>query len=211
MHNYPPGQYIATHFRCAIDFSVLGLNISQQEALEILAEKGFCYVQADLAEIARKEIGASIYEVGALPNEAPGIVNCRTIIKWLYSKKGVWLPAHMSGLGISVSPEDLCEGDLVYVTDPHSPSGGHVGMASDAKTVFHANRGIGLVEEPFDTFSKKDGVELRGIRRIIVNLENTLTLTCPPECYIEWSGDIASIIRRELGAREKLNRRQLQK
>jgi len=201
-------EYQAVGNRCAVDFSLLRLPISDQEALAKLEEKGFKKIEVDLISLARKCIGLSRYRRGARLYEAPSIVDCSSLIKWLYGQRGIWLPRRsiqQRTLGEDVQLDGLIAGDVIFVSgwidyyDCNLSDGvGHVGIATGDGTVVHAaNKKVGVVESPLVKFSKND--KFRGIRRYIPKGVEIVTLETPKEREVEIADDIRWIILQTLG------------
>jgi cell wall-associated NlpC family hydrolase len=189
-----------------VDFRQFKLPISKQEALDILCRKGFQVVPVDVVDLARKCIGQSLYRRSARFYQAPFVVDCSTLSKWLYSKAGIWLPRHsidQRKMGSVISAEERKAGDLVFIQgaipywheDP-SDGVGHVGMCTKEGTVIHAaNSKRGVVEDEFDLFVGSVD-SFRGIRRI--GVAEVITLESPNNRIVEWSGEIQNIILQNL-------------
>ncbi|MBU1292730.1 C40 family peptidase [Patescibacteria group bacterium] len=188
-------QYRAVGKRCAIDLSDTG--VSEQEAAEILERLGFIQIQVDLSVLARGRIGESIYHRGVSILEAPGVVDCSSLIKWLFAQKGIWLPrlcVQQYMYTESICVEQIQAGDVLYTSgvlnlydqDP-SHGVGHVGLATSETTVVHAvgkNRGVKEVSLERFYGARK----LQGIRRF--SKETTATFIVPESHIVEWSDDI---------------------
>ncbi len=198
MHGYPVGSYYAVAQVCAVDFNYFDLPLSRDEIMSILGSKGFINQRVDMAERGRASIGVAKYQQDASDRLSPEIVNCKSFIKWLYGQKGILLPCNFGGIGVRVGREGLSVGDLVYVSDPGAPSGGHVGMATNDATIIHATREVGVTETSFYNFIKGEGVALRMIKRIIATPNDTLTFLCPPDQCVVCSNDIVAVVEREL-------------
>ena len=85
-------EYRAVENRCAVILDSLGLSISREETLTILNRKGFAVVAVNIISLARRCIGTSQYRRGARLSEAPAVFDCSSFTKWLYGKRGIWLP-----------------------------------------------------------------------------------------------------------------------
>jgi len=199
--------YYSVGNRCAVDFAEMRLPIPLSQVLEILKEKGFQEVEVNLVEIARKLVGVSEYRRGARPNEAPQIVDCSSLIVWLYGQKGIWLPRltiQQREFGTQVNTCRMRAGDLVFTSGykDHLPTDqtegvGHVGMATNDETVIHAaGRLVGVIESSLQDFIGEK--ELRGRKRIIPDNSHIFTFITPDEQEIEWSDDIRWIILESL-------------
>ena len=196
-------KYRAVGTRCAVIIQDLKLPISDREALRILKQNGFRVIEVDLIALARNCVGQSIYNRGARPSEAPAIVDCSSFTKYLYGQRGIWLPRRsiqQREYGEIVSISDIVGGELVFVSGwinyyyNHPSDGvGHVGIATDQKTVVHAaDKTTGIVESPIDKFVEKN--RLRGIRRYIPLDRKVITLETPPRREVEITDDLRWII-----------------
>lgn len=185
--------YRPVHGLIGVDFSLLDLPISQEEALAVLKKDGYEDMPTrDILVDARAcKDGASLYRRYASINQAPEIVHCATFIRWLYGNLGIWLPKTaflLREYGMMVQEGDHQVGDLIfsssrrsigyYWTDEHDGVG-HVGMVSGNNTVIHAaNSKLNIIEESFEDFYT-DYRGFRGIRRIVPDLKNLVTLKIP--------------------------------
>ena len=167
-------NYRAVENRCAVDSAALRLPIPHQDVLAILATKGFKVLHVDIVDLARLCVGTSKYRRGAKPSEAPTVVDCSSLTKWLYGQCGVWLPRRsiqQRELGEVVHPYKILAGDLVfssgwidYYLDDPADGVGHVGIATGNATIIHAaNKKRGVIESPLETFIGK--TRFRGARR----------------------------------------------
>lgn len=155
--------YRAVGNYCAVDFENFDLPILQKEAMLILKRKDFGVVDVNIVSLARERIGTSEYRRNARLSEAPSVFDCSTFTKWLYGQRGIWLPRRsiqQRELGDTVSLRELKAGDLVfksglidYFLDDPSDGVGHVGIATDEKTIIHAaNSKTGIIEVPTCVF-----------------------------------------------------------
>lgn len=202
-------EYRAVGNRCAVDLDALNLPIPRPDILSILARKGFVTVDVDIIHLARMCIGTSRYRRGARLSEAPAFVDCSCFVKWLYACRGVWLPRRsiqQFRLGTSIRLEDVRGGDLIftsgwrnYYDDDPSNGVGHVGIATEDRTVVHAaGRTSGVVETPLETFVGKR--KFRGARRHIPHGSDVLTLEAPAGRDVETSDDIRWIVLQSLSS-----------
>lgn len=199
-------KYHAVGNRCAVDFSEFRLLISAEQSLEILQKKGFSKIDVDVVLLARSFMGIAEYRRSARLQEAPGIFDCSSFVKWLYGQKGIWLPrrsVQQREFGSLVNFCDIKAGDVVfvsglidyYVSDPFDGVG-HVGIATESGTVIHAaSRKAGIIESPYSDFVKKG---LRGIRRMVTDKRTFYTFETPIEREVECSDDIYWIILQNL-------------
>ena len=105
----------------------------------------------------------------------------------------MWLPRHSISqrdyCPIAVESNDVRAGDLVFTTgkknyfwDNPDDSVGHVGIATGEGAVIHAaNSKLDVIESDWDDFIK----EPRGIKRMIPNEENVVTIEFPDGKIIE--------------------------
>ncbi len=204
-------NYRSAKRRCAVDFKSLNLPISEQQALEILAKKGFSTVEVDLVQLARQPMRPPFivprYKRGAKLSEFPHFVDCSSFTQWLYNMRGILLPRRsiqQRECGQVVNQENTSAGDLVftrgyinyYRTDPLQGVG-HVGIVTDCKTVIHATSGERAIQEvALKDFI--DGPKFRGARRYISHDRKVVTLELPYESEVQQSDDIRWIILQSL-------------
>ncbi|MDO8663412.1 MAG: NlpC/P60 family protein [Candidatus Wildermuthbacteria bacterium] len=200
-------EYRAVGNRCAVDIEALQLPISHKEALNLLASKGFSVVEVDLIALARKCIGESQYRRGARPSEAPSVVDCSSLMKWLYGQLGIWLPRRsiqQRELGETIQLDEIIAGDLVftsswlnYYLDNPSDGVGHVGIATNDNMVIHAaNKKAGVIETPLSRFVSE--TTFRGARRYIPKNREIFTLETPTDREVESADDIKWIVLQSL-------------
>lgn len=196
-------KYRAVGNRCAVNLASLNLPISDDEALKVLEGEGFRRLEVDVVELARRRLGRSEYRRSARPSESPGIVDCSSLMKWLYSQKGIWLPRRtiqQRELGESLMVEEVIAGDLVFTSgcidyyyDDPADGVGHVGIVTYGRTVIHAaNSRAGVIEEELETFLKTR--HFRGARRYISKGAKVLTFETPEEREVEIADDLRWII-----------------
>lgn len=202
--------YRAVGNRCAVCFEDLHLPIPTEKCLLMLQERGFSTIEVDLVALARECVGQAKYRRGARLSKAPNVFDCSSFVKWLYGQKGIWLPRRsiqQREFGVEALKEELRAGDLVfasgfidyYIDDP-ADGVGHVGIATENRTVVHAaNSKVGLVESSFENFVGEIGEScFRGIRRLLPRDKKIYTLITPPDREIEWSDDIRWVILQNL-------------
>jgi hypothetical protein len=196
-------EYRAVGNRCAVDLSLLKLPIDNNQATAILRENGFSILDVDIFALAQQCVGVSQYFRGAKPNLAPKIVDCSSLIKWLFAQKGIWLPRRsiqQRELGYSVALNQVISGDLIftsgemnYFIDDPNDGVGHVGMVLDQKTVIHATkRENGVTVDSLEKFLENR--KFRGIRRYINEKSTVLTIEVPENRQIETADDFRWII-----------------
>lgn len=200
-------EYRAVGNRCAFDFDVLCPLISREEILKILFKEGFKTLNVDIVKIARERIGKSRYRRGAKITEAPEVVDCSSLIKWLYAQRGIWLPRRsiqQRELGEAIGLSDIIGGDVVFVSGKidyylYNPSNGvgHVGIATNDKTVIHAANGkLGVVETPLEEFASE--LKFRGVRRYVTNDRQIITFETLACRLVETADDIKWIVIQSL-------------
>lgn len=161
--------------RIAVNLENLQLAISNEQAMSILEKLGFIQQKIDLVALARNLIGRTEYRRGAKPGQAPKIVDCSSMTKWLYGQTGIWL----SRYSIDQRDEGLATtepqaGDLAfaagwknYYWHDQNDGVGHVGMVTGNDSVIHAaNSQRGVVEDPLDVFFSNPH-KFRGFRRYL--------------------------------------------
>ena len=199
-------NYRAVSTRCAVDFATLNLSITEEAALEILNSAGFHVVSVDISAEARAMVGKSAYKRGAQITEAPHVVDCSSLTKWVYGRCGIWLPRRsiqQFEFGRRVDDEERMEGDLIftsgyrdYYPDDSSLRIGHVGMVTSEMTVIHAaSRLRGVVEEELALFLQRQ--KIQAVCRFLGS-GNTLVLETPERRHVETADDIRWIILQRL-------------
>lgn len=192
--------FVGSNDRCAVDFETLKLAIDDTTALAVLEQLGYKQVHESITQLACTRIGRSQYKRNCQQSEAPDFVDCSSFVKWIYARKGIWLPRHpidqrYSGQDIT----DCCkqvllqEGDLLFSTgrrnlywDTSSSGVGHVGIVSSNHTVIHAaNSKVGIIEQPLDKILQT--WPNRGVVRIITHPSRTYTLENNPHRIVECS------------------------
>lgn len=196
-------KYFGVGGRCAVNLESLNLPINREEILRILFENGFRLVNLDMITLARECINSSIYRRGARPSEAPTIVDCSSLIKWLYAMRGIWIPRRsiqQREVGEVVSRNNVLKDDVVftsgfidYYLDDPSDGVGHVGIATGEGTVIHAaGKKIGVIESAFEYFAPE--AKFRGVRRYVPMEREVFTFITPPNREIETSDDFKWVI-----------------
>lgn len=198
--------YRAVNNRCLVDFNQLDLPISKTEALAILEKRGFQVLVCSVVALAQSLVGNAAYRRGARLQEAPAVLDCSGLTKWVYGQVGVWLPRRaiqQREYGFSTELSDLQPGDLVFVSgwidryvDDPSDGVGHVGIFVGNNKVAHAaNKKVGGVYSLLDRFARNH--DFRGARRI-AQLEHSTVLLLPEGREVETSDDIRWIILENL-------------
>lgn len=200
-------EYRAVGNRCTVDLQALNISLPDDKVLAILERKGFKVIDVDIIALARKCIGTSRYRRGAKPSEAPAIVDCSSLVKWLYGQRGIWLPRRsiqQREFGLSVPIEEIGAGDVVFVSgwidyykgDPRDGVG-HVGIATGEGAIIHAANGTSnVVESPFNSFIGK--TEFRGARRYVPKDRTNHVFETPTDREIETADDFRWIVLQSL-------------
>lgn len=203
-------EYRAVGNRCAVILDSLCLSIPREEVLAILNDKEFAVIEVDIIALARQCVVTSQWCYGAKFSEAPAVVDCSSLVKWLYGQRGIWLPRRpiqQRGLGEPVELEEITAGDLVFTSgcvglydkDP-ADSVGHVSIAVDDQNVICATKsglGHGVIEIPRKTLLQQR--EFRGARRFMPQGVEVITFETPLNREVETADDIRWIILRSIG------------
>ncbi len=200
-------NYRSVGNRIAVGFDSLGLPVPRQKALAILGAKGFSVVDVDVVVLARERVGVSRFKRGALSSEAPALVDCSGLMKWLYGQRGIWLPRRsiqQYRLGEKIELENLSAGDAIfttgrinyYMSDP-ADRVGHVALyVGDGKVIHAANSKRDLVECSLYEFLEKK--EFRGARRYVPDSSDVVTLEIPSGFEVEFDDDIRWVVLQTL-------------
>lgn len=203
-------EYRAVGNRCAVNFEVLHLPISPKETLEALYKLGFVKIDVNIVTLARECIGKSKYQRAAKPSQAPGVVDCSSFVKWLYSQLGIWLPRRsiqQRELGEPIDLSSLQAGDLIFVSgfidyfyeDP-ADGVGHVGITTGEQTIIHAkNKKEGVIESSLADFIANG--KFRGARRYVPKDQDIHTFVTPASREVEFSDDIRWIVLQTLSSK----------
>jgi cell wall-associated NlpC family hydrolase len=152
-------------------------------------------------------VGAA-YRRGARLSEAPHVFDCSSLTKYLYGRRGIWIPRRsiqQREIGAAVSLADVRAGDLVFCsgyrdyfdTDP-ADGGGHVGIATGGDMLVHAaNKRLGVTEVTIDAFVGSEDA-FRGARRLMPHSSSIITLQCPESREIETSDDLRWIVLQQM-------------
>lgn len=195
-------MYRAVGNRVAVVLSELNLPVPEERALAILDECGFRRVRPDIENIARGLVGAARYRRGSRIREAPEVVDCSSMIKWIYGQVGICIPRRsiqQRAMGRSIALVEARVGDLVFVSgwqdwyeDDPSDGVGHVGIVVSGKQVVHAaNRKAGIIISPLDRFVHDC---FRGAARFVEDFATLLVFECPARWEVEGSDDLKWIV-----------------
>ena len=199
-------EFISYEGRCALQLSELGLPMTRERVIKVLWRRGFKELPVDFStmmELARECVGKSEYRC-ARPDLAPQVVDCATLLVWLYGQRGIALPRHpiaQRKVGRPVSLTEVRTGDLVFVRgyrplydDDPNDAVGHCGIVTERETVINAaNRKRGVVEEPIEGFVG-NASKFRGVRRIIEDDGDVVTFQIPPGAWVVRSSDLKYFI-----------------
>lgn len=192
--------------RCALQLNELGLPMTRERVIEVLARRGFQKLDVGfvaMIEAARGCIGRSEYRC-VRPEFAPAAVDCATLLIWLYGQRGIALPRHPIAQRKVGRPVDLPEvriGDLLFTQganplydDDPNDAVGHCGIVTERGTVISAaNRKRGVIEEPIGSFVRNMS-QFRGARRIIEDDGDVITFQIPPSAWVVSSYDLKYFI-----------------
>ncbi len=201
-------MYRAVANRVAVDVQALQLPISNEEVLDILTKKGFRSIDVDITQEAQKCIGNAQYVLRAKMSQAPNIVDCSSFVKYLFGKKGIWLPRisiQQRECGEVVNVQHISQGDLIFSTGKYNwfdkdpaDNVGHVCIATSRETVIHASCIHKGVEE-ISILKYLQPNRFRGVRRIMPKNHTLLTLEIPPHVEVETADDLRWIVLSALG------------
>ncbi len=192
-------MFRAVHDRCFVDFTKLNLPISSSETLQILRNKGFRTIDVDIIDEARALINKAEFRLRALTKEAPFVFDCSSFTKWLYGRKGIWIPrlaVQQFEYAAKVDLDSLQQNDLVFTSGYCSRAWhvGHVGLytGNSVITAMIQKTKSGVVEIPLATLLSQR--TLRGIGRILPSPENTTTIITPSIYEVDTSDDIKHLV-----------------
>jgi hypothetical protein len=171
------------------DFNqISGQDFENHEIEILLSKKGFNFKKARVAEALRETIPLCLNAIYKNPSsmrlDAPGAFSCSSLISYLYTEAGVWMPSLSIDkyvFGALILKTDLKFGDLVfsntgvgmvrtetveYKPGTKVPEGvDHVGMYLGENKIIHATKKYGkVVIETFDDFCNTS--KIVGFRRV---------------------------------------------
>lgn len=167
-----------------------------------IAHGGWSILAIDPVTTARALVGHARYRRGARMREAPEVVDCSSLTKWVYGQLGIWIPRRsiqQAEMGLEISIGAQRPGDLIFSSGwrnyyRHDPRRGigHVGLVTDTDAVVHAaSRRVGVVETPIDRWLD-DG--FRGIRRPLP-ARPYWTVDTRPDDEVESTDDLLWMLR----------------
>lgn len=197
--------------RCAIHLP--SLPVQPSVGLAALKQLGFLVEDVSLVALARAHVGRGAYKRGAPIDKAPWIVDCSSLVKWLYAQRGIWLPrrsVQQWSYGVAIEQCDVQAGDLVFTKGyrPYQHSDGtsigHVGIMTDVNRVVSASKvnndryEDGITEVSLTAFAQQR--RICGFRRIIADPADVTTLIVPPNYDIEVEEDVRLLLNDMLKA-----------
>ena len=184
----------AQNFQYKIGFSLKEFNIlsgrtlNQIEIENLLKNKGFDFRKVIVEEILKETILLCMDAVYKNPSsmrlDAPGAFSCSSLISYLYTQAGVWMPSLSIDkyvFGTPISEEELKFGDLVFINSgiglvrtetveylpgTFVPEGvDHVAIYLGNNQILHATKKYGkVVEESLNNL--KNISKIVGFRRV---------------------------------------------
>ncbi|HMR55032.1 MAG TPA: NlpC/P60 family protein [Candidatus Doudnabacteria bacterium] len=196
-YSYVAGE--EEYILCLADVGNWNLGGTTTEYLKIISDLGYEVQTTSIKTLLNLALNQSVYQRGANLLLAPAIVDCSSLVQWLYSQLGVTLPRYtivQRKFGVRVDNCVLQEGDLVFSKGKISRHDGnlndvvgHVGILTEIGTVVHAkNSEFGVVEDSMGEFCK-NSENLRGIARILPETE-WYTIKVPTRTGIQFSSDL---------------------
>lgn len=174
-------------------------GVTEARVLEIATRLGFERQTVDLVNLARACVGVSRYRRGARPEQAPEVVDCSTLTRWLFGKRGIGLRRYAvdqrdEGRRLRAD-ETPRAGDLLFAAGYHAryrddpeDGVGHVGVWTDANTVIHAaNSERGVIEDELCFFASEE--RRRGYVRLLPD-DLLWTFLKPSGVCIEHTDDL---------------------
>jgi len=201
--------------KIAVNLNSLNLPVSDRMALEILEQHDVRTIEVDIQSLARGLVGKAQWKFASRWWERPQYFDCSSLTKWIYGKKGIWLPrrplqqfefCRQYG-DVICSSNDIMVGDLVFLSSPYkhgiktqSDEGiGHVCISvggGDLVCATNSELGKGIVEVSIETVLKTR--KLRAIGRVCEQASSMITLMFPSDREIETTDDVRWIILQSL-------------
>ena len=192
--------------RLAVDFEVLNLPCSVEQAQKLLQDQGVEFQQVEIMKVAREHLGRALYRKGVKMSEAAGTFDCSSFTKWTYAQLGVSIPRFsidQQEFGEQVIETESAfdftqtqQGDLVFCSsdkqnffwNKEEEGIGHVGLVTEEKSIIHATAEKGLHECSVDVFLQNR--RFRGMTRYVADFEKLTTLIVPEDDIIETSQEV---------------------
>lgn len=180
---------------------ITGGEYSNKQIEEMLSKNGFEYKKVIVEEALREAIpsclNAEYKNPSSMREDAPRAFSCSSLISYLYTHAGVWMPSLSIDkyvFGTPIQKEDLQFGDLVfsntgvgmirteteeYQKGTKVPEGvDHVGMYFGNGEILHATKKYGKVLiDTFEDFEKLS--KIIGFRRVANNKEERFVVKIP--------------------------------
>ncbi|MFA6270135.1 MAG: NlpC/P60 family protein [Candidatus Paceibacterota bacterium] len=197
------------NFQYKIGFSlqefntISGKNFKDQDVENLLLEKGFEFKKVIVEEILRQTIplcmNAEYKNPSSMRLDAPNAFSCSSLISYLYTQAGVWMPSLSIDkyvFGVPILEEDLKFGDLIfansgiglvrtetveYLPGSSVPEGiDHVVMYLGQNKILHATKKYEkVVEESLDNL--KSISKIVGFRRVADTEEERFVVDIPKD------------------------------
>jgi len=187
-----------------IEFNqISGMQLKSTGIEDLLTKNHLEYKKIIVENILKETIPVCINAVYKNPSsmrtDAPKAFSCSSLISYLYTQAGVWMPSLSIDkyvFGAPVSKEDLKFGDLVFSNTgkgvirtetveyrPRTPvpeGVDHVGMYMGENKILHATKKFGgVVIETLEDFEKTS--KIVGFRRVADINEERLVVTIPED------------------------------
>jgi len=180
---------------------ISGKEFGESEIENLLSKNGFEYKKVIVEEALRESIPICMDAVYKNPSamriDAPKAFSCSSLISYLYTEAGVWMPSLSVDkyiFGTLVSKEDLKFGDLVFSNTGNGkiwyktvewmegtevPEGvDHVGMYLGESKIIHATKKYGgVLVESLNDFDKTS--KIVGWRRVADIKEERYVVNVP--------------------------------
>jgi hypothetical protein len=197
------------NFQYKVGFSLKEFNdisskeFSDEEIENLLSQKGFEYKKVKVKEVLKETIpecmGAIYKNPSSMRLDAPEAFSCSSLISYLYTQAGVWMPSLSIDkyvFGIPILRKDLKFGDLVfsntgkgmirtetveYKPGTKVPEGvDHVGMYLGENKVLHATKKYeGVVVETLEEFENTS--KIVGFKRVADINEERFVVNIPDD------------------------------
>ncbi len=179
-----------------------GKNLDEKDIEKLLTKEGLEFKKVIVGEAIKETIpkcmGAIYKNPSSMREDAPDAFSCSSLISYLYTMAGVWMPSISVDkyvFGKKIDRDELRFGDLVfsntgkgkiytesieYKSGTKVPEGvDHVGMYLGDENVLHATKiKNGVVVEKIDEFKKSS--KIVGFRRV-ANIEEIRFVVAIPE------------------------------
>lgn len=171
---------------------VLGVSVTEESCADAFSRLGFSYEYESVEDALRAAIpdtlGAVYKNPSSMRADAPGAFSCSSLVSYLYTRAGVWMPSLSVDkyvFGMPIERGDLRFGDCVFSNSGNGriytetveyrpgtpvPEGvDHVGIYVGDGRVLHAARAAnGVIEEDLET--SPAFANIIGFRRMVPDL-----------------------------------------